>query len=243
MLVISAPLRRTLLCSWSMRRRPFRCCHCSGVTYTRIRTKGQQHRGFFSGQLSQSSNTDDPVSKNGAKPNPRVSPEEIAAAGVELPHYAKSGNEEHETSSWMPKEPVVLDQEEQDKLRESCSVASAVQATVSELLIPGVTTDTVRRFFVLINFLTVHIFLVNDFFASQVEQALHSEIVSRGAYPSQLNFGGFPCSVSISVNEVAVHGVAGERTLQEGDIVSVDVSTFVHGFHGDCTRTYIVGNR
>ena len=81
-------------------------------------------------------------------------------------------------------------------------------------------------------------------FLLQVERALHSELASRGAYPSQLNFHGFPRSVSVSVNDVAVHGVADEaQELKEGDLVSVDVSSFLHGFHGDCTKTFIVGEK
>lgn len=77
----------------------------------------------------------------------------------------------------------------------------------------------------------------------QLDKELHSEIVSRGAYPSQLNFSGFPKSVSASVNDVAVHGVPCDRPLEAGDLVSVDVTTFLHGFHADCSRTFVVGGR
>ncbi len=141
---------------------------------------------------------------------------ELSSLGVEMPEYALTGQVEQ---SAVPLRPPVLDGEEQERLRASCSLAKTVLSKAGEMIRPGVT-------------------------ALEVERTLHGEIVSGGAYPSQLNFVGFPRSVSVSVNDVAVHGVADEgTTMREGDLVSVDVSTFLHGFHGDCTRTFVVGGR
>ena len=57
-----------------------------------------------------------------------------------------------------------------------------------------------------------------------------------------LGFNGFPKSISTSVNNVACHGLPDERPLEDGDIVSVDVTVYKNGFHGVCTATYVIGN-
>ena len=67
-------------------------------------------------------------------------------------------------------------------------------------------------------------------------------IRSEGAYPSCLGYGGFPASACISVNEVVVHGIPGDRVLCDGDIVTVDVCAYKNGYHGDACRTFCVGN-
>ena len=67
-------------------------------------------------------------------------------------------------------------------------------------------------------------------------------IRSEGAYPSCLGYGGFPASACISVNEVVVHGIPGDRVLCDGDIVTVDVCAYKNGYHGDGCRTFCVGN-
>lgn len=67
-------------------------------------------------------------------------------------------------------------------------------------------------------------------------------ILSQGAKPSFLNYNGFPASICASVNNVVIHGIPGERKLEDGDIISIDVGAEVDGFHGDAARTYAVGN-
>ena len=58
---------------------------------------------------------------------------------------------------------------------------------------------------------------------------------------SQLISSGFPASACISVNNTVIHGIPGDRVLQEGDIVSVDVGAYFRGFQGDCAATYQCG--
>lgn len=65
--------------------------------------------------------------------------------------------------------------------------------------------------------------------------------MQQGARPSFLHYGGFPASACISVNNTVIHGIPGDRVLQEGDIVSVDVGAYFRGFHGDCAATYPCG--
>ena len=56
-----------------------------------------------------------------------------------------------------------------------------------------------------------------------------------------LDYGGFPGSACISVNDVVIHGIPGKQVIHEGDIVSVDVGAYWGGFHGDCAATFICG--
>jgi len=75
----------------------------------------------------------------------------------------------------------------------------------------------------------------------EIDKMVHAKIVSYNAYPSPLNFRQFPKSICASVNDVACHGIPDQRPLQEGDLVKIDVSIFVDGFHGDCCGTFAVG--
>ena len=65
--------------------------------------------------------------------------------------------------------------------------------------------------------------------------------LKNGAYPSPLWYHNFPKSVCTSVNEVVCHGIPDARPLQEGDIVNVDVSCHLNGYHGDLNETFCVG--
>ena len=92
---------------------------------------------------------------------------------------------------------------------------------------------------------------------------VHEATIAGGAYPSPLNYYSFPKSVCTSVNEVShgfvhgltarscwqlvwvqviCHGVPDKRPLQHGDIVNVDVSVCLNGYHGDLNETYVVGD-
>lgn len=75
----------------------------------------------------------------------------------------------------------------------------------------------------------------------EIDKAVHKFITSHGATPSFLNYGGYPASVCISVNDEIIHGIPGKRVLQEGDIVSIDVGACIGGFHGDCAATFPCG--
>ena len=67
-------------------------------------------------------------------------------------------------------------------------------------------------------------------------------IRDNGAYPTFLNYGGFPGAVCVSVNDEIVHGIPSKkRILRDGDIVSVDVGATLNGYIGDACRTYPVG--
>ena len=67
-------------------------------------------------------------------------------------------------------------------------------------------------------------------------------IRDHGAVPGFKGYGGFPGSLCISVNDEVVHGIPGDRIIEDGDIVSIDCGTFMNGFYGDSAYTFAVGN-
>ena len=73
------------------------------------------------------------------------------------------------------------------------------------------------------------------------DKAIYDFIVSQGATPSFLNLYGFPASECISVNDELIHGIPGNRVINEGDIVSIDVGACLDGYHGDNDATFVAG--
>lgn len=112
---------------------------------------------------------------------------------------------------------VILSLAERDKMRRAGEVAAATLRHVGERLQPGMTTKAIDR-------------LVRE------------HTLEVGGRPAQLGYHGFPAAVCVSRNDVVCHGVPsdGER-LQAGDIVNVDVTTELDGFHGDTSRTFLIG--
>jgi len=94
-------------------------------------------------------------------------------------------------------------------------VAEALDLLVDQVR-PGVTTDALDQF-------------VFDF------------ALEHGAIPAPLNYRGFPKSICTSLNHVVCHGIPGPRALKEGDILNIDVTLIVDGWHGDSSRMYAVG--
>jgi len=75
----------------------------------------------------------------------------------------------------------------------------------------------------------------------QLDIIMAEESGKRGVIPSFKNYRGFPANLCVSVNDEIVHGIPGERILQEGDIVSLDVGVKLNGFHTDAAITIGVG--
>ncbi len=94
-------------------------------------------------------------------------------------------------------------------------VAEALDLLVDEVK-PGVTTEALDQF-------------VFEF------------AMDHGAVPAPLNYRGFPKSICTSLNHVVCHGIPGPRMLKEGDILNIDVTLIVDGWHGDSSRMYAVG--
>ena len=111
---------------------------------------------------------------------------------------------------------AIKNEHELSAMRQACRITAAARALAGEMVRPGVITK-------------------------QIDKAVHDYIVSQGAKPSFLGYGGFPASSCISVNSTVIHGIPGDYVLQDGDIVSIDVGAYYKGFHGDCAATFACG--
>ena len=76
----------------------------------------------------------------------------------------------------------------------------------------------------------------------ELDDFAYSFITKKNAIPSFLHYHGFPKSICLSFNEEVVHGIPGDRRIQEGDLVSVDAGVLFKGIHTDAAFTKIVGN-
>ena len=76
---------------------------------------------------------------------------------------------------------------------------------------------------------------------SEIDRACREWTKVNGAIPAPLNYKGFPASLCVSVNDVVCHGIPGDRPFQKGDIVNLDVTPILDGYHGDTNATFIVG--
>jgi methionyl aminopeptidase len=74
-----------------------------------------------------------------------------------------------------------------------------------------------------------------------LDELVYAFAMERGAIPAPLNYRGFPKSICTSLNHVVCHGIPGPRALKEGDILNIDVTLIVDGWHGDSSRMYAVG--
>jgi methionyl aminopeptidase len=75
----------------------------------------------------------------------------------------------------------------------------------------------------------------------QLDRICHDFIIAHGAIPAPLNYRGYPKSLCTSINHVVCHGIPGERRLESGDIVNIDVTVILNGWHGDSSRMYCAG--
>jgi methionyl aminopeptidase len=75
----------------------------------------------------------------------------------------------------------------------------------------------------------------------ELNQLCHDMIIGAGAIPAPLGYRGFPKSICTSVNHVVCHGIPGDLRLKDGDIVNIDVTVIVDGWHGDTSRMYWAG--
>jgi methionyl aminopeptidase len=76
---------------------------------------------------------------------------------------------------------------------------------------------------------------------AELDRIAEAAITAAGATPSFKGYRGFPASICASPNNVIVHGIPGDLTLNEGDIISLDVGAFYQGFHADSAWTFPVG--
>ena len=74
-----------------------------------------------------------------------------------------------------------------------------------------------------------------------LDRLCHDFIVAGGAVPAPLNYRGYPKSLCTSINHVVCHGIPGDRKLENGDVLNIDVTVILNGWHGDSSRMYAAG--
>jgi methionyl aminopeptidase len=75
-----------------------------------------------------------------------------------------------------------------------------------------------------------------------IDDIVQREMAARGGIPATLGYRGFTGSCCTSINHVVCHGIPGDRALKDGDIVNIDVTIILDGWHGDTSRMFLVGD-
>ncbi|KAH0700499.1 methionine aminopeptidase 1D, chloroplastic/mitochondrial [Solanum tuberosum] len=142
----------------------------------------------------------------------QISPPRPVPEQIQRPPYVKSRKPPGIGSG-----SEVHDKKGIEKMRASGRLAAQVLQYAGTLVKPGIMTD-------------------------EIDQAVHQMIIDNGAYPSPLGYGGFPKSVCTSVNECICHGIPDSRPLEDGDIINIDVTVYLNGYHGDTSAMFFAGN-
>ncbi|KAJ1950811.1 Methionine aminopeptidase 1 [Linderina pennispora] len=152
------------------------------------------------------------------RPEYPLSPRRAVPADIPRPDYADaSGGVSRLEQSYGNAQISVLTEAETATMRHVCRLGREVLDIAARAVKVGVTTD-------------------------EIDRVVHEATIARKAYPSPLNYYGFPKSVCTSVNEVICHGIPDQRALRDGDIINIDISLYKDGFHADLNETYLVGN-
>jgi methionyl aminopeptidase len=106
--------------------------------------------------------------------------------------------------------------EQIEKIRHSGKIAAQAIELVGQNAKPGITTD-------------------------ELDKIAHKFLIDNGAYPSTLGYRGYPKSICSSLNEVICHGIPDDTVLEDGDILNIDITAYIDGFHGDSNQTFLVG--
>jgi methionyl aminopeptidase len=138
-------------------------------------------------------------------------------------HHHHSGSCNHDHHDEQDASAIILHEpEEFAGMREAGKLAAQTLDYISPYVKAGVTTEDINRL-------------------------CHEFMIGHQAIPAPLGYGGsakvmpFPKSVCTSVNHVVCHGIPGDKKLIEGDILNIDVTVIVNGWHGDSSRMYKVG--
>lgn len=142
----------------------------------------------------------------------KVSPPLPVPRHIQRPPYVKS-----KQFPGIATQPEVHDDKGIECMRASGKLAAEVLKHAGAMVKPGITTD-------------------------EIDRVVHQMIIDNGAYPSPLGYGGFPKSVCTSVNECICHGIPDSRELEDGDIINIDVTVYLNGYHGDTSATFFCGN-
>ena len=112
---------------------------------------------------------------------------------------------------------IILKTPEQvDAIRKCGELLLSIMHGVEAMIRPGLKTDDINTY-------------------------VHEQTIKAGAVPAPLNYRGYPKSVCVSINEVICHGIPGERMLEDGDIVNIDITPILNGYYADANKTFFVG--
>lgn len=111
---------------------------------------------------------------------------------------------------------IIHSPEDFEKMRAAGKLAAEVLDFITPYVKVGVTTDHLNKL-------------------------CHDKIIENNAVPAPLNYRGFPKSICTSINHVVCHGIPSEKELKNGDILNIDVTVILNGWHGDTSRMYYVG--
>ncbi len=121
------------------------------------------------------------------------------------------------TEEYKKRYDIILKTPEQiEGIRKCGELLLEIMDGVEKMIQPGLKTDEINTF-------------------------VHEETIKAGAIPAPLNYRGFPKSVCVSINEVICHGIPGERVIQDGDIVNVDITPILNGYYADANKTFFAG--
>jgi methionyl aminopeptidase len=117
---------------------------------------------------------------------------------------------------------IVKNKTELKKLKAACKLAAETLKYAGSLVKAGISTE-------------------------EIDAKVHKFITDRGAYPSPLNYdptgnNPFPKSICTSVNDMLCHGIPDEYILKSGDIINIDVTVYLDGYHGDTSSMFVVGD-
>jgi methionyl aminopeptidase len=76
----------------------------------------------------------------------------------------------------------------------------------------------------------------------EIDDIVRAHMLREGAIPATLGYRGFTHSCCTSINHVVCHGIPGDKRLRDGDIVNIDVTTILNGWHGDTSRMFLIGD-
>ena len=110
-------------------------------------------------------------------------------------------------------------EEQLTRMRRACELTSQILDEVGAIVKPGISTEEINSF-------------------------VHDMMIEHKATPATLNYKGYPKSCCTSINDVVCHGIPSPYVLlKEGDIINIDVTSILDGFHGDASRMYFVGGK
>jgi len=145
-----------------------------------------------------------------------ISPARYIPSHIPKPDYFSSGYPTAEMNSKANRIIETKTKEEIENLRQACLIGRKALDLGHSMVKPGVTTE-------------------------EIDQKVHEYIISQDAYPSPYNYHNFPKSICTSVNEIVCHGIPDSRSLEEGDIVNLDISVYYKGMNSDLNETFAVG--